>query len=328
MSSTSPSGGHRYIDIVERLTYRMGMQDKYMDFTSLPRWEGEEKVIIGIAGYGVFIDKEQNPNQPISAEECVKAFEPCVDAGAKIVHVHARGLRGGLYDPEAARTFLHNVLDPLREKYGRSIVTDGGIGYFGKTMKENLFPVDEGLYETVILNPSVGQMGDYIRVYSPKVVQDEVKYVQDRGLKVLIDIHDTAHINNAKKWLIDTGLLEKPYFWHILGPVDGGFINMSSLDSMIEGLQFLVHRIRDIDKDSIIYVSQSGRASRYLITLALLMGLHVRVGMEDTIWKWPHRDDKVSSDLDEVKFAIDLARALGREPVTADEYRKMVGLRT
>ncbi|MDG6999083.1 MAG: 3-keto-5-aminohexanoate cleavage protein [Nitrososphaerota archaeon] len=125
MSATSPSGGHRYIDIVERLTYRMGMQDKYMDFTSLPRWEGEEKVIIGIAGYGVFIDKEQNPNQPISAEECVKAFEPCVDAGAKIVHVHARGLRGGLYDPEAARTFLHNVLDPLREKYGRSIVTDG-----------------------------------------------------------------------------------------------------------------------------------------------------------------------------------------------------------
>ncbi len=323
----SLAGGHRYIDIVERLTYRMGMQDKYIDFRTIPKWPVDDKVIIGIAGYGVFVDKEQNPNQPVTSEECLRAIQPCVDLGAIAVHVHARGVKGGLYDPDTARTFLHNVLDPLRQRYGRNIITDGGIGYFGKTMKENLFPVDEGLYETVLLNPSVGQMGDYIRVYSPKVVQDEVRYVQDRGMKVLVDIHDTSHINNAKKWLIDTGILNKPYYWHILGPVDGGFFHMSSLEAMVDGLRYLVDRIREIDRESIIYVSQSGRASRYIVALALLMGLHVRIGMEDSIWKWPHRDDKITSDAEEVKFAVDLARSLGREPVTAAEYRKMMGLK-
>lgn len=323
----SKEGGHSYLEIVERTTYRMGMQDRYMDFRLNPKWEVPDKIIVGIAGYGVFIDKELNPNQPVTAEEARKAIVPCVDMGAIAVHTHARGMKGGLYDPVAARTYLHNVLDPLRRKYGDNIVTDGGIGYYGKTMKENLSFVDERLYETVILNPSVGQMGDYIRVYSPRVVQEEVKYVQDRGMKILVDIHDTAHISNAKKWLIDTGLLQKPYFWHVLGPVDGGFIHMGSLKGMIDGLRFIVDRIREIDDDSIIYVSQSGRASRYLIALSILMGLHVRIGMEDTIWKWPHKDEKINSNTEEVKFAIDFARSLGREPVTAQEYRKMVGLR-
>lgn len=320
-------GGHTYLDIVERLTYRLGTQSRHIDFTGAPKWEIPEKIIIGTAAYGVFIDKEQNPNQPVTPEECIKAFEPCIEMGAPGVHTHARGMKGGFYEPNKARTFLHSVLDPLRNKYGDKIVTDGGIGYYGKTMDENLFPVDEGLYEVVILNPSVGQMGDYVRVYSPKVVQDEVKYVQDRGKKVLIDIHDTTHIGNAQKWLVDTGVLQKPYFWHILGPVDGGFIHMPNLRAMVDGLLYLVDRIRDIDKDSIIYVSQSGRASTYLIALSILLGLHVRVGMEDTIWKWPHRDEKIKSNEEVVRAAIEIARYLGREPATSDDYRKMVGLK-
>ena len=297
-----------------------------MDFGLSPKWEVPDKVIVGIAAYGVFIDKEQNPNQPVSAQEALQATQPCIDLGAIAVHTHARGIKGGLYDPGAARTYLHSVLDPIRQKYGDRVVTDGGIGYYGKTMSENLFPVDERLYEVVILNPSVGQMGDYIRVYSPKVVQDEVKYVQERGMKVLVDIHDTTHINNAKKWLIDTGLLQKPYFWHILGPVDGGFIHMGSLRGMVDGLLYLVDRIREVDKESIIYVSQSGRASRYLVALSLLLGLNVRIGMEDTIWKWPHEDERIQSNTEEVRYAIELARSLGREPITASAYRKMIGL--
>lgn len=101
---------------------------------------------------------------------------------------------------------------------------------------------------------------------------------------------------------------------------------MGSLRGMVDGLLYLVDRIREVDKESIIYVSQSGRASRYLVALSLLLGLNVRIGMEDTIWKWPHEDERIQSNTEEVRYAIELARSLGREPITASAYRKMIGL--
>ena len=102
---------------------------------------------------------------------------------------------------------------------------------------------------------------------------------------------------------------------------------MPNLRAMVDGLLYLVDRIRDIDKESIIYVSQSGRASTYLVAFSILLGLHVRVGMEDTIWKWPHRDEKIKSNEEVVRAAIEIARYLGREPATSDDYRKMIGLK-
>ena len=54
---------------------------------------------------------------------------------------------------------------------------------------------------------------------------------------------------------------------------------------------------RDIDPDGVIMVCAAGRASMYVATLAAVMGLHIRVGMEDSYWLWPHRDDRIESTL-------------------------------
>ena len=60
---------------------------------------------------------------------------------------------------------------------------------------------------------------------------------------------------------------------------------MYSPESMIDGLMRTVRLIKEVDPISIIMVAAAGRASTYVATLAMLMGLHVRVGLEDTIWK-------------------------------------------
>ena len=54
---------------------------------------------------------------------------------------------------------------------------------------------------------------------------------------------------------------------------------------------------------------------------AIAMGGHVRVGMEDTIYRWPHRDDLVARNCDSVADMVNLARILGREIATADDVR-------
>jgi uncharacterized protein (DUF849 family) len=94
---------------------------------------------------------------------------------------------------------------------------------------------------------------------------------------------------------------------------------MYSPESMIDGLMRTVRLIKEVDPTSIIMVAAAGRASTYVATLATLMGRHVRVGMEDTIWKWPHRDDVITNNAEQFKLAAGIAKSLGREIMSADE---------
>ncbi len=56
------------------------------------------------------------------------------------------------------------------------------------------------------------------------------------------------------------------------------------------------------------------------------MGLHIRVGMEDTVWMWPHKPEKIANNLQMFENAKLLAQVVGREVATSAEYREMVGL--
>ena len=99
--------------------------------------------------------------------------------------------------------------------------------------------------------------------------------------------------------------------------------------SMTETLLYMIRRIKDIDEAEYpsIVVCAAGRASSYLATLAILLGCHVRVGKEDTIYKRPHSNDVIVSNREIVEHTVAIARALGREPMTGPEYRKAVGMR-
>ena len=87
------------------------------------------------------------------------------------------------------------------------------------------------------------------------------------------------------------------------------------------------NRIKEIDEDSQIVVCASGRPSTYLTTLALLLGLHIRVGMEDSVWKWPHRDEKIKNNLETFLATKQIVELLGREIIEPDEWRKMLKMR-
>jgi 3-keto-5-aminohexanoate cleavage enzyme len=64
-----------------------------------------------------------------------------------------------------------------------------------------------------------------------------------------------------------------------------------------------------------------------LVTLALLLGINIRMGHEDTVWHWPHRDDKIKSNAEDVHWAVTIARMLGREVMTPNEFRQIIGLK-
>ena len=95
---------------------------------------------------------------------------------------------------------------------------------------------------------------------------------------------------------------------------------------MAEYMVRLIKRVREIEPDSFITVPTPGRASMYLATMGILMGLGIRVGMEDTYVKWPHKDDIIDNCGKMVGDMIGIAKALGRRVATADESRMAIGL--
>ena len=76
---------------------------------------------------------------------------------------------------------------------------------------------------------------------------------------------------------------------------------------------------------SVISVCAAGRASLYMTTLATMMGLHIRIGTEDTPWKYPNSDERLKDNLEMFNMARDIAGLLGRKPASANDYRELVG---
>jgi len=310
---------YRDLKVVEVVRYD---PDVYCDVASIPRWDIPDRVILGVAITGSFIDKRQNPKQPYTPEEILSESMACIESGATYLHFHVRDDKGGnIADVERYR----KIIKPIREKYGDKVFIDG-CPVFGKNFEEACAPVTEGLFEVGIVNPVCTFVSENVRWLTPPAIRAQCEYFQALGKKVMVSVHDTASIDNIKRFLIKPGLLKKPYYFCILPDLPGAFY-IPNPRAMVEGLALLVNRLKELDPDCQILVCSSGRASIYIGTLAILMGLHLRVGTEDTVWRYPHRDEKLESNLQAFQSAKALCGLLGRQIATADEYRRIVGLK-
>ena len=310
---------YRDLKVVEVVRYD---PDVYCDVTSIPKWDIPDKIVLGVAVTGSFIYKRQNPNQPYTSEEILKESTACIEAGATYLHFHVRDEKGANIGDVAK---YREVIHPLREKYGDKVLIDG-CPIFGKNFEEACAPLTENLFEIGIVNPVCTFVGENVRWLTPAAIRAKCEYFQALGKKVMVTVHDTASIDNVKRFLIRPGILQKPYYFVILPDLPGMFY-IPNPRAMVEGLTFLVNRLKELDPDCQILVCSSGRASIYLTALAILMGLHVRVGTEDTVWRYPHRDEKVQSNLQAFQSAKTLCELLGRDIATADEYRRIIGLK-
>jgi 3-keto-5-aminohexanoate cleavage enzyme len=161
-----------------------------------------------------------------------------------------------------------------------------------------------------------------------------IRALEESGVKPELAVHSTGEIELAKRKLIDTGILRKPYYWIVLFglPFNCGrtLISGTSVNDaqdMSRHMFMMVDQIRKIDPQSVITVCAAGRAGLYMTTLATMMGLNIRVGVEDTPWKHPNSDVRLRSNLEMYSMARDLAGMLGRAAGSASYYRGLLGLK-
>lgn len=296
--------------------------EQFVDFSRLAKWDIPEKVIVKAAVNGAMLSKENNPNIPVSVDEIKSDIDDCIDAGASGVHIHIRD-KDGL--PTGDIGILNSIINPIRERVGTNIVIDG-CTVFGESFEDIMQPLTEGLFEVSPVN-TCAMYTDQVNFALPiPSMKAHTEIAQEFNIKPQIAIYNMGDIDVCKRNLIDTGILKKPYYWIIVIGLPGWSPLPNPL-IMFETLVMYKRLIDDIDPESVIMVCASGRATDYLSTAAMLLGMHVRIGMEDSIWIHPHKDDIMSSNKETVESTIRIAHELGREVATADEYRDMVGIK-
>jgi 3-keto-5-aminohexanoate cleavage enzyme len=296
------------------------------DLRAQPTWDIPKKMALQVALAGRF-SADEGAQHPTTVDDFLEDARTVIKAGASGIHLDF----GFLYDDEGRRLDLHypptqlfgSVINPLRKQFGNQFVSNVNV-LSGKTFEDCMSPAREGLCE--VAPCAAGHPIDF--------AVPAVDALQQAGVKPEIVIHSPGEIELAKRRFIDTGLLQKPYYFIILYglPFESGRSLLAgtwvrNTQDMAIQLFLMVNQIKGLDEDAQITVCAGGRSTFYMTTLATMLGLHVRVGTEDTIWRSPLSDELVESNVEMVERARAIAELHGREVATADEYRAVIGLK-
>lgn len=271
-----------------------------------------DKLIINCAITGSRITRQQTPYIPIIPDEIINSAVEAWEADAAIVHIHVRDQKTGLGTQDI--NLFREVSEGIKSRCNViQCFTTSGIPGRNLNEHERLRPL--------ILKPEMASVdcgslnfGKLIYVCSEDFIELEVRKMFEQGIKPELEIFHLGMIETCKR-LISQNLLRKPsYFGLILGTPSGAPANIRTLITMIDLLP----------PDCVWFVAGIGRHQLPMTSLALILGGHVRVGLEDNTYYSEGVLAKSNSEL--VSRCVRIAKEVGREIATPDEARQMLGL--
>ena len=267
-----------------------------------------EKLIITVAPTGSVPTKAQNPHLPLTPQEIAETAYRCYNEGASIVHVHARKDGRPTLDAEVfART--HRLIIQRCDMIVQ--ISTGG--------RAGTDPVARAaavrLIKPEMASLTTGSVNFPDRVYenSFETVEYLATAMQEVGTKPEMEIFDASMINNALR-LVRLDLASEPLHFNFVLGLLGAQPAMAKI---------LLHLTELIPTNATWTVSGIGRHQLPMATLGLVMGGHVRVGLEDNLYYGP---GELASNEQLVARVVRLARELGREIASPAEARRILGL--
>lgn len=299
------------------------------------------KTIITCAITGGIHTPTMSSALPYKPEEIAQQALDAAEAGAAIVHLHARDPQDGRpsSDPEVFRQFLEPIKDASDVVV--NITTGGGLNM---TVEERLMGPMQMSPEMTSLN--LGSMNFALHPLAeryetwkfewekPFLLSSEdfvfrntfrdIRYIseklgKERQVRFELECYDVGHLYNLAH-VIDAGWLEPPFFIQTIFGILGG---------IGPDPENLLHMKRIADKlfgdDYVWSVLAAGRHQFPLTTQAALMGGNVRVGLEDNLYL--ERGKLASSNAELVSKAREILEGLGMEVATPTEVREILQLK-
>jgi 3-keto-5-aminohexanoate cleavage enzyme len=293
--------------------------------------EGLGPLIITCAISGGVQGKEANPALPETPEELAQEAYEAYQAGASVVHVHFR-------DPanQARNTMALDVANEanhlIREACPDIIINNTTGGGPGTTMEER--------YEAITARPEMASLNlgpdmsrfaiaprraplphphdgytiDECVPFTYGIIEEMARSMRDHEVKPELETYHPGQFWVSRS-LIDQGLLQKPYvFQFVMGYQTSSFPTPENLCALV----------RELPEDSLFFACGIGQYQLPMTTMAVLMGGHARVGLEDNVYYT--RGRKLTGNGESVARLARIAEELDRPVATPSQARKILGL--
>ena len=276
------------------------------------------KVIITVAISGGLQSSDIAPYLPEQPEEIAQSAYECYEAGASVIHIHARDKEGNV----TADPAIHRDINKLvRERCPDVIINNStGVGP-GYSFEERMGVLD-AMPEAASFN-----MGTMVRTkFQPGSLflntqvqlEEMAKVMLEKEIKPEMEVFSQYMIVEAKH-LIAKGLVKPPYWFNIVM----GSSNMGTLPGTVDNLISMYQYLKDIP-DSVITVTGIGYTQIPMTTMGCIMGSHVRVGMEDNLYL--SKGVLAEKNAQFVSRTVEMIKGLQLEVATPQEARKMLGI--
>ena len=298
------------------------------------------KVIISCAVTGAIHTPSMSPHLPVTPDEIVEQSLAAAEAGATILHLHARDPETGkpTQDPDAFRQFLPRI----KQATGAVInLTTGGSPHM--SVPERLRPAAELKPEVASLNmgsmnfglyPMLDRFSEFKHDWEREHLENsrdlvfrntfkDIEHILTtcgaNGTRFEFECYDTSHLYTLKHF-VDRGLVKAPFLVQTVFGLLGGIGGHP---------EDVAHMKRTADRlfgDQYVWsVLGAGKSQMAIAAIAAAQGGNVRVGLEDSLWIAPGQ--LAESNADQVRRVREILEGLSLNVATPDEARAMLALK-
>ncbi|WP_060978171.1 MULTISPECIES: 3-keto-5-aminohexanoate cleavage protein [Pseudomonadota] len=298
------------------------------------------KVIISCAVTGAIHTPSMSPFLPITAEEIAEASIGAAEAGAAIIHLHARNPVDGR--PDQNPDLFEPFLKVIKQRCDAVINLTTG-GHPAMTLQERLRPATRFQPEVASLNmgtmgfglfPMLERYKDWKHDWEPatlegsrdlvfkntfKDIEDLLTLLSPSGTRFEFECYDTSHLYNLAHFL-DRGLVKAPLFIQTCFGILGGI--GSHPDDVMHMKRTADRLFGDQYEWSVL---GAGARQMSIVAMAASMGGNVRVGLEDSLWAG--RGKLAETNAQQVRMAREMIENMGLSVATPDEARAILHLK-
>jgi uncharacterized protein (DUF849 family) len=299
-----------------------------------------KKVIVSCAITGSIHTPTMSPHLPVTADQIAAEAIAAAEAGAAILHLHARNPKDGSpsQDPEHFKLFLPRIKQNCNAVV--NITTGGGLGM---TLDQRLAAAMWAKPEVASMNmgslnfnisgaaakisdfkeewerPYLERTTDFILSNTFTQIERGITELSANGTRFEFECYDIGHLYNLAHF-VDRGMVEAPFF------VQGVFGILGGIAPEVEHLAHMRETAdRLFGEDYYFSCLGAGRHQMPLATVNAIKGGHVRVGMEDSIYI--AKGELAKSNAEQVAKIVRILKELSIDVATPDEAREMLDLK-
>ncbi|MDW3204274.1 MAG: 3-keto-5-aminohexanoate cleavage protein [Alphaproteobacteria bacterium] len=298
-------------------------------------------VIITCAPTGGIHTPTMSPHLPITPQDIARQSIDAAEAGASIIHLHARDPETGKPDPSPDR-FMEFL--PVIKQSTDAVINISTGGGLGMTREERLRAADRASPEMASLNvgslnfglfPLLQKYQDWQHEWEPAFLEmtkdfifkntfEDIEYIlktlgEGHGTRFEFECYDLGHLYNLA-WFVDQGMVKPPFFIQMVFGIMGGM--GADLDNLIHLEKVATRLFGDQFEWSVL---AAGRHQMNFATQSAMLGGNLRVGLEDSLYIG--KGELARSNADQVRKIRTIVEALGREVATPEEARRRLGLK-